>query len=68
MSSNPSWPAEKYLAYLSAIERSPTTVRAYAHNLKLWFEFLSLREQAWDEIGIDAVAQFVSWLRAPADR
>ena len=33
-------PAERYLAYLSAIERSPNTVRAYAVSLKLWFEFL----------------------------
>ena len=52
-------PAEQYLAYLSAIERSPTTVRAYAHSLKLWFEFLSLRDLAWNDVGIDAVAQFV---------
>jgi len=27
-------------AYLTAIERSPNTVRAYAISLKLWFEFL----------------------------
>ncbi len=60
-------PAEQYLAYLSAIERSPTTVRAYAHSLKLWFEFLSLRDLAWNDVGIDAVAQFVAWLRAPAE-
>jgi Phage integrase, N-terminal SAM-like domain len=33
-------PAERYLAYLAAIERSPHTVRAYAVSLKLWFEFL----------------------------
>ena len=34
-------PAERYLAYLAAIERSPNTVRAYAVSLKLWFEFLA---------------------------
>jgi len=33
-------PAERYLAYLSALERSPNTVRAYAVSLRLWFEFL----------------------------
>ena len=32
-------PVERYLAYLSAIERSPNTVRAYAISLKLWFDF-----------------------------
>jgi len=64
---DPVRPAEEYLAYLSAIERSPTTVRAYAFGLKLWFEFVSFRGLEWDRVGVDAVAQFVAWLRAPAD-
>ncbi|MDP9388342.1 MAG: site-specific integrase, partial [Actinomycetota bacterium] len=59
-------PAERYLAYLSAIERSPNTVRAYAISLKLWFEFLAGAGLAWDEVGIEDVARFVGWLRAPA--
>jgi len=63
----PVGPAEDYLAYLSAIERSPTTVRAYAFGLKLWFEFLAGRRLEWDRVGVDEVAQFVAWLRAPAD-
>jgi hypothetical protein len=33
-------PVERYLAYLSALERSPNTVRAYAASLSMWFEFL----------------------------
>lgn len=32
-------PAERFLAYLSATERSPNTVRAYAHDLRDLFEF-----------------------------
>ena len=63
----PVGPVEAYLAYLSAIERSPGTVRAYAFGLKLWSEFLASRGLAWDRIGLDAVAQFVAWLRSPAD-
>jgi len=59
-------PAERYLAYLSAIERSPNTVRAYAISLKLWFEFLDGVGLVWDEVGIEDVARFVGWLRAPA--
>lgn len=31
-------PIERYLAYLTRIERSPNTVKAYAHDLKDWFE------------------------------
>lgn len=59
-------PAERYLAYLAAIERSPNTVRAYAVSLKLWFEFLGWIEKNWDEVGIEDMARFVAWLRAPA--
>jgi len=29
----PIGPVERYLAYLTAVERSPNTVRAYAHDL-----------------------------------
>ncbi len=59
-------PAERYLAYLAAIERSPNTVRAYAVSLKLWFEFLGHASVSWDEAGVEDVARFVAWLRAPA--
>jgi len=59
-------PAERYLAYLAAIERSPNTVRAYAVSLKLWFEFLGRASVGWDEAGVEDVARFVAWLRAPA--
>jgi len=60
-------PAEKYLAYLAALERSPNTVRAYALSLKLWFEFLAAVDVNWACVGVEDVARFVSWLRAPAD-
>jgi integrase/recombinase XerD len=63
----PVGPVERYLAHLAGIERSPNTVRAYAHGLRLWFEFLELRGLAWDHAGVEDVSRFVAWLRAPAD-
>lgn len=60
-------PAERYLAHLAGIERSPNTVRAYAHSLALWLEFLRLRDVAWCSAGVEDVARFVTWLRAPAE-
>ena len=60
-------PVERYLAYLAALERSPNTVRAYAVSLKLWFEFLGRAGLCWDRVGIEDVARFVGWLRAPAE-
>ncbi|MGZ4350550.1 MAG: site-specific integrase [Actinomycetes bacterium] len=38
---------ERFLAYLSSIERSPNTVKAYTHDLKDWFVFLNRREVDW---------------------
>ena len=58
---------ERYLAHLAGIERSPNTVRAYAHGLRLWFEFLCLRGLVWDHASVEDVSRFVAWLRAPAD-
>ena len=60
-------PVERYLGYLAGIERSPNTLRAYAHGLRLWFEFLGARRLGWDSVGIEDVSRFVAWLRAPAD-
>ena len=60
-------PVESYLAYLSALERSPNTQRAYATSLKLWFEFLRRVQKDWRQVDVNDVARFVSWLRAPAE-
>jgi integrase/recombinase XerD len=59
-------PVERYLAYLSALERSPNTVRAYAASLRLWLEFLGQAGVGWADAGVEDVARFVAWLRAPA--
>jgi hypothetical protein len=40
-------PVESFLAYLSALERSPNPQRAYATSLKLWFEFLGTVGVDW---------------------
>lgn len=58
-------PLEGYLSYLSAIERSPNTVKAYAHDLKDYFEFLDLQGVDWREVRLEDVGGFVAWLRLP---
>lgn len=59
-------PAERFLAHLAAIERSPNTVRAYAQSLALWMEFLQLCDVDWAGAVVEDVSGFVTWLRAPA--
>ena len=58
-------PAERFLAFLGAIELSPNTIKAYAHDLKDWFEFLDGRDLDWSAVTVEDVAAFVAWLRLP---
>ena len=52
-------PIECYLAYLTDIERSPNTVKAYAHDLKDWFVFLDTRGLDWREVRLEDLGS--SW-------
>lgn len=61
----PVLPIERYLAYLTDIERSPNTIKAYAHDLKDWFTFLEQRGLDWREVRLEDVGEFVAWLRRP---
>jgi integrase/recombinase XerD len=62
-------PVERFLAYLSSVERSPNTVKAYAHDLKDWFTFLAGLGRDWRAATLEDVAGFVAWLRLrPAAR
>jgi integrase/recombinase XerD len=60
-------PVERYLAWLSRIERAPTTVRAYAHDLKAFWEFVESRGLAWDAASLEQLGEFTAWLRQPAE-
>ncbi len=61
----PVGPIERYLAYLTDIERSPNTFKAYAHDLKDWFVFLADRGLDWRRVRLEDVGEFVAWLRLP---
>jgi integrase family protein with SAM-like domain len=43
-------PIERYLAYLTDIERSPNTIKAYAHDLKDYWVFLAHQGLDWREV------------------
>ena len=58
-------PIERYLAYLTDVERSPNTVKAYAYDLKDWFVFLGRRGLDWREVRLEDLSEFVAWLRLP---
>lgn len=62
---SPVEPAERYLAFLTDVGRSPNTVKAYAHDLKDWFVFLAGRCADWREVRLEDVGEFVAWLQLP---
>ena len=58
-------PVDRFLAYLTDIGRSPNTVKAYSHDLKDYWEFLSSRSLDWREARLEDVGEFVAWLQLP---
>jgi hypothetical protein len=56
-------PVRRYLAYLDDVERSPNTLRAYAHHLKLFWDYLDWAKLAWTDVGLGQLARFMAWLR-----
>ncbi len=58
-------PAERFLSFLTDSGRSPNTIKAYAYDLRDWFEFLTGRGLDWTAVTVEDVAAFVAWLRLP---
>lgn len=58
-------PIERYLAYLTDIERSPNTIKAYAHDLKDYWVFLRHRGLDWRETRLEDIGEYVAWLQLP---
>ncbi len=49
---SPIAPIHDYLRYLENKEKSPNTIKAYARNLKLYWDFLYEHKIDWTEITI----------------
>lgn len=59
----PIQPILSYLIFLQNLDRSPNTVRAIAHRLKLFWEYLRDEQLCWKELDVAQLAAFISWLR-----
>jgi integrase/recombinase XerD len=59
-------PVEAFLRWLTDTERSPNTVRAYAGDLRQFWEFLAEGGYEWANLGVEELGDFASWLRSPA--
>jgi integrase len=58
-------PVDRFLTYLTGIGRSPNTVKAYSHDLKDYWEFISFRGLDWREARLEDIGEFVTWLQLP---
>jgi integrase/recombinase XerD len=58
-------PVDRFLAYLTDIGRSPNTVRAYAYDLKDYWQFLGIRSLGWRVARLEDIGEFVAWLQLP---
>jgi site-specific recombinase XerD len=61
----PVGPIERYLAFLTDTDKSPNTVKAYAHDLKDYWVFLDRSGLDWRETRLEDIGEFISWLRLP---
>lgn len=52
-----------YLKYLRNLDRSPNTIRATAHRLKLFWEYLRDEHLCWEAMDVAQLAAFIPWLR-----
>jgi integrase/recombinase XerD len=59
----PIQPICSYLTFLDDLDRSPNTIRATAHHLKLFWEYLRDEHLCWTEIDVARLAAFIPWLR-----
>src|SRR5690348_2672788 len=58
----PIQPILSYLTFLDNLDRSPHTIRATAHRLKLFWEYLRDEQLDWTQVDIAQLAQFITWL------
>jgi hypothetical protein len=61
----PVTPIQKYFRYLDSLDRSPNTIKTYACNLKLYWEFLTNKNLDWTQVTLENLSEFIHWLKSP---
>src|ERR1051326_8610505 len=59
-------PIIRYLKYLDRIGSARNTLRSYASDLRLYWEFIQQQQLDWQQVTLDDLAQFVVWLKLPS--
>lgn len=56
-------PIQQYFHFLESCDKSPCTLRTYAHHLKLYWEYLNQTNIDWDKVNIDVIGDFIVYLK-----
>jgi len=59
----PIQPIDEFLTFVDVTGSSPNTIRAYAHHLKLYWQYLVAADLDWRATTTQDVGRFVGWLR-----
>jgi site-specific recombinase XerD len=59
-------PIVRYLKYLDRVGSARQTLRSYAFDLRLYWDFLSQEALDWQHVTLDDLSQFVLWLKLPS--
>ena len=63
----PILPIAQFLSFLMNADRSPNTIRTYAHHLQTWWLYLEQTNKEWKSVNLAWLAEFIDWLRRPPD-
>lgn len=61
-------PVNEYLEYQALRGRAKNTIKAYARDLKIFFEFLEQRNWEYERIDVTMIREYVEYLRLPDER
>lgn len=59
-------PVKDYLKYVKLKDKSLNTIRAYARDLKIYWQFLQLRGYEYDKVTPNTIGEFIEYLREPS--
>lgn len=58
-------PVMNYLRYIRLRGRAENTIKSYAFDLKVFFEFLEKKDLNYESIGIEVIKDYIEFLRNP---
>ena len=61
-------PVVKYLKYLDALGRARNTIKAYASDLNIYYNYLEEQDKDYKDIKLDDLVNFLSYLKVSSRR